>query len=228
MTTSLPANSIEMNYGDGDAKHAVVWLHGLGATANDFPPIVPELGLSNSRPVRFIFPQAPNRPITINGGMLMPAWYDIKGMSIEEKQDLLGMTESKQMLDSIIDSLLDQGIESQRIVLAGFSQGGAVSYYTAVRSHRKIAGVLALSTYLPFDKDTARQQSGVNLRMPIFASHGDADPVVPLEMGRQSVRVLEDLGYSVDWRSYPMEHQLHMQQVKDIGQWLNRVFDEPE
>jgi phospholipase/carboxylesterase len=221
---TLPANSIELIHGDGVPTHAIIWLHGLGATANDFPPIVPELGLSASRAIRFIFPQAPDRPITINGGMRMPGWYDIKGVSIEDKQDAVGMAESREMLDQIIQSQIESGIASENIILAGFSQGGAVTYFTGVRSKHKLAGLLTLSTYLPFDQDTKAEQSGNNIDTPIFASHGTHDGVVPLSMGKRSVDILNGLGYSVTWKTYPMEHQVVMPQIKQIGAWINEVF----
>lgn len=222
--TTLPANSIELIHGKGEPNYAVIWLHGLGATANDFPGIVPELGLDSSKSIRFIFPQAPNRPITINGGMSMPGWYDIKGMSIEDKQDRQGMAESQAMVDGIIADLINGGMPSNHILLAGFSQGGAVTYYAGVRSEHQLAGLLPLSTYLPFDVDTQDEQSGANVQTPIFASHGTHDPVVPLQLGQTSVTLLNELGYTVRWETYPMEHQVIMQQIKDIGQWINMIF----
>jgi phospholipase/carboxylesterase len=222
---TLPDNSIELIHGNGTPTHAIIWLHGLGASANDFPPIVPELGLSNDRVIRFIFPQAPDRAITINGGMRMPGWYDIKGISIEDKQDAVGMAESREMLDQIIESQIASGIASDKIILAGFSQGGAVTYFTGVRSPRKLAGLLTLSTYLPFDEDTKAEQSGMNFETPIFASHGTNDGVVPLSLGKHSVDVLNQLGYSVTWKTYPMEHQVSMQQIQAIGAWINQVYN---
>lgn len=224
---TLPANSIELIHGDGTPTHSIIWLHGLGASANDFPPIVPELGLSGKQTIRFIFPQAPDRPITINGGMRMPGWYDIKGVSIEDKQDAVGMAESRAMLDAIVETQIESGIASENIILAGFSQGGAVAYFTGVRSQRKLAGLLTLSTYLPFDQNTKAEHSSVNLATPIFANHGTYDGVVPLAMGKQSVDILSELGYSVEWKTYPMEHQLVMEQIKDIGAWINGVFGTP-
>jgi phospholipase/carboxylesterase len=221
---TLPANSIELTHGDGAPTHAIIWLHGLGASANDFPPIVPELGLSPGRVIRFIFPQAPDRAITINGGMQMPGWYDIKGVSIEDKQDAVGMAESRNMLDQIIESQIESGIASENIILAGFSQGGAVTYFTGVRSKHKLGGLLTLSTYLPFDQDTKTEQSGENINTPIFACHGTHDGVVPLGMGKRSVDLLTELGYSVTWKTYPMEHQVVMPQIKEIGVWINEIF----
>jgi len=221
---ALPEHSIVLNFGEGEPKHTVIWLHGLGATSNDFPPVVPELGLEQSRPIKFIFPQAPNRPITINGGFEMPGWYDIKGMSLEEKQDLDGMTESRAMLEGLIQAEIDNGISGDNIILAGFSQGGAVAYYTAVRTKVKLAGVLALSTYLPFEQLTESEQSKVNIDTPMLAHHGTYDPVVPMNYGAQSVDSLKQLGYKVDWQTYPMEHQVVIEQIKEIGEWINTVF----
>jgi len=223
---TLPENSIELIHGTGTPTHSIIWLHGLGASADDFPPIVPELGLSNDRAIRFIFPQAPDRAITINGGMRMPGWYDIKGVSIEDKQDEVGMKESRELLESLIDMQVASGIASENIILAGFSQGGAVTYFTGVRSQRKLAGLLTLSTYLPFDNDTQEEQSGVNISTPIFASHGSYDAVVPLTMGQRSVDILSGLGYSVKWKTYPMEHQVAMEQIQEIGVWINEVFSQ--
>lgn len=220
----LPPNSIELVHGSGDATHAVVWLHGLGATANDFPPIVPELGLTDTPTIRFIFPQAPSRPITINGGMSMPGWYDIKGVRIEDKQDAVGMAESQEMLEQIVLKLIDDGIPSENIILAGFSQGGAVTYFTGIRSRHKFAGLLTLSTYLPFDSNAASEHSKVNLETPILANHGTHDAVVPIALGEMSVKVLKGLGYEVNWKTYSMEHQVILEQISDIGRWINSVF----
>ncbi len=220
----LPKGSIDLIHGDGKPKYAIIWLHGLGATADDFPPIVPELDLASDLTVRFIFPQARNRPITINGGMSMPGWYDIKGLTIEDKQDAIGMAESSALVESIIEQLIEHGFKSQHIVLAGFSQGGAVTYFAGLRSKRTLGGLLTLSTYLPFDGNTASERAQENSNTPIFASHGTYDAVVPLNMGEHSVQVLKDLGYDIQWQTYPMEHQVSMPQIKHIGAWLNKVF----
>ena len=215
---------IELVYGDGDVEHAVIWLHGLGASANDFPPVVPELGLDQHRAVRFIFPQAPNRPITINGGMSMPGWYDIKGMSIDDKQDAVGMAESQSLLNELVDQQVEQGVPSENIIIAGFSQGGAVAYHTALRSELKFAGVLALSTYLAFASDLATQRHEANNQTAILVNHGSNDQVVPMDLAEMSVGVLQELGYQVDYKTYPMEHQVVMEQIKDIGLWINQRF----
>jgi phospholipase/carboxylesterase len=223
---SQTAKTIELVQGSGDVQYAVIWLHGLGASANDFPPIVPELGLDPSRAIRFIFPQAPDRPITINGGMSMPGWYDIKGANIEDKQDLIGMGESQVLLEELIQRQIDLGIASSNIVIAGFSQGGAVVYHTGLRSKHKLAGMLTLSTYLPFAQQVPAERNKINSDTPIFASHGTYDAMVPFEFGKNSVDTLSKLGYQVQWRSYPMEHQVVMEQIQDIGAWINKVFSE--
>lgn len=218
--------TIELVHGNTEPKHAIIWLHGLGASANDFPPIVSELGLAANPSIRFIFPQAPDRPITINGGMIMPGWYDIKGMDIADKQDVNGMAESKSMLDAMIDEQIALGIASENIIIAGFSQGGAVAYHTGVRSELKLAGILALSTYIPFAEQVADEHSEANLTTPILANHGDHDPVVPVHLGKTSADLLSNLGYSVQWQTYPMAHQVVMEQIRDIGGWINKTFGE--
>ncbi len=226
-----PAQTIELIFPTQDAKpveHAIIWLHGLGATANDFPPIVPHLGLNTERPIRFIFPQAPNRPITINNGFVMPGWYDIKGIELASKEDREGVEESKQAVETLIAEQIELGIPSSNIILAGFSQGGAVTYYTGARSKHKLAGMLTLSTYLVFLDRTEQEQSGKNKNTPIFASHGTQDPVVPLALGQQSAETMQRLGYSVDWQTYPMQHEVSLPQIKAIGSWINKVFDTVE
>jgi len=217
--------NIELIHGGGEPQHAIIWLHGLGASSSDFPPIVPELGLSADRSIRFIFPQAPDRPITINGGMVMPGWYDIKGVDIADKQDAAGMAESKAMLDELIEQQIKLEISSENIIIAGFSQGGAVAYHTGVRSKHKLGGILALSTYIPFAEQVVVEHSKINLETPILANHGDHDPVVPIHLGKASADLLGDLGYSIQWQTYPMAHQVAMEQIRDIGNWINQTFD---
>ena len=226
MTTVAEINpgSIQLTHGQGEPQHAIIWLHGLGASANDFPGIVPELGLAAHRPIRFIFAQAPNRAVTINGGMRMPAWYDIKGLDITDKHDRVGMTESYATVQALIQSQIDLGIPSDHIIIAGFSQGAAVSYYTAVRTEHKLAGVLALSTYLPFAEQSQAEQNPVNLSTPFFASHGTQDPVVPIQFGQASVEAMRALNYQVKWQTYAMQHNVVAEQISDIGDWINTVY----
>ena len=215
---------IELVHGSGEIRNAIIWLHGLGASSNDFPPVVPELGLNSERAIRFIFPQAPDRPITINGGMVMPGWYDIKGTDIADKEDADGMAESQAILEGLIESQVSQGIPSENIIIAGFSQGGAVAYHTGLRTKHKLAGVLALSTYLPFSASAEAEQNGINKSTPILANHGTYDPVVPIQLGKMSADLLKNLGYPLEWKEYPMQHQVMMEQIKDIGEWINSTI----
>ena len=224
----MKESQIELVHGTGNVDHAIIWLHGLGASANDFPPVVPELGLDQGRAIRFVFPQAPNRPITINGGMSMPGWYDIKGMNIEDKQDEVGMAESKSLLDSLIEQQIEAGVPSSQIIIAGFSQGGAVAYHTALRSKHRLAGVMALSTYLAFAEELKSERNEINNGIDILVNHGNFDQVVPVELSKMSVDVLTGLGYSVDYKLYPMEHQVIMPQIKEIGLWINKQFTKAE
>jgi phospholipase/carboxylesterase len=216
--------TIERIHGDAKPAHAVIWLHGLGATADDFVPVIPYLGLSEKLNIRFIFPQAPDRPITINGGYVMPGWYDIKGMDIADKEDRPGMVQSQNMLEALIAEQVANGVPSTHIVLAGFSQGGAVAYYTGIRSQQKLAGILALSTYLPFLSAIDQEHSRVNLNSPILAMHGKFDSVVPLSLGKMSADALSARGYRVLWREYEMEHSVIPEQITDIGRWINERF----
>ena len=218
------SQTIEIIHGEGEPTHAVIWLHGLGASSNDFPPVIPYLGLNQTPTIRFVFPQAPSRPITINGGMVMPGWYDIKGKDIADKEDLPGMTEAKDILENLIRQQMGLGIASDRILLAGFSQGGAVAYYTGIRFTLKLAGLLALSTYLPFWSDAIHQHSEVNTAIPILAMHGRHDQVVPMSLGKASTEVLKNLGYPIEWKTYPAEHTVMPEQLRHIGQWINRIF----
>lgn len=216
--------TLERTHGGATPTHAVIWLHGLGASADDFVPVIPYLGLASQPSIRFIFPQAPNRPITVNNGYVMPGWYDIKGMDLADKEDLPGITESQEILEALISEQLAKGIPSENIILAGFSQGGAVAYYTGIRSSHRFAGILALSTYLPFLRTAADEQSGVNTSTPIMAMHGTEDAVVPLAVGNLSADSLSQLGYSVTWKQYSMEHSVIPEQIADIGVWINQLF----
>jgi phospholipase/carboxylesterase len=197
---------------------AVLWLHGLGADGHDFEPVVPELGLRF--PVRFVFPHAPVRPVTINGGMAMRAWYDILGFDRRAKEDAVGIRASAAAVSELVDREVERGLSSDRIVLAGFSQGGAIALHTALRSPRPLAGVLALSTYLPLAATLATERSAANARIPLFMAHGTDDNVLPLALAESSRRVLEGLGYAVDWHAYPMAHSVCMEEVSAIGAWL--------
>jgi phospholipase/carboxylesterase len=196
----------------------VIWLHGLGADGHDFEPIVPELGLTFA--ARFVFPHAPVRPVTINGGMAMRAWYDILGFDRKAAEDAAGIRASAAAVTELIDSEVERGMPAERIVLAGFSQGGAIALQTALREPRGLGGVLALSTYLPLASTLAAERSAANAGIPIFMAHGTADNVLPLALGEGSRRTLEALGYPVEWRTYPMAHSVSLEEIGAIGAWL--------
>ena len=197
---------------------AVLWLHGLGADGHDFEPIVPELGLSV--PVRFVFPHAPVRPVTINGGMAMRAWYDIVGFDRRAREDTAGIRASAAAVTELVDREIERGLSSDRIVLAGFSQGGAIALHTALREPRPLAGVLALSTYLPLAATLASERSAANARLPLFMAHGTDDGVLPLQLAETSRGALEALGYAVEWHEYPMAHSVCLEEIGAIGAWL--------
>ena len=196
----------------------VIWLHGLGADGHDFEPIVPELKLRFA--VRFVFPHAPVRPVTINGGMAMRAWYDILGFDRSAREDDAGIRASATAVTELIDRELERGLRADRVVLAGFSQGGAIALHAALREPRVLGGVIALSTYLPLAGTLAAERSAANERLPIFMAQGTADNVLPLTLGESSRRTLEAQGYAVDWHAYPMAHSVCLEEVSAIGAWL--------
>jgi phospholipase/carboxylesterase len=201
-------------------KHSVIWLHGLGADGNDFKPIVPELVDRKWPPLRFVFPHAPVRAVTINGGMRMRAWYDILGAQIAAQQDEAGMRASITALDELIARETERGVPSERVILAGFSQGGAIVLAGGVRHAAKLGGIIALSTYLPLDKSTASERSTANAAMPIFMGHGSFDQVVPQVLGTMSRDALVRLGYDVEWHSYAMAHQVSPPEIADLRAWI--------
>jgi phospholipase/carboxylesterase len=204
------------------ADAAVIWLHGLGADGSDFVPIIPELGLPSTMAVRFVFPNAPSIPITINGGYVMPAWYDITEMDVERKVDVDQLLASAEQIRLLIDREIDRGIRSDRIVLAGFSQGGAVAYQTALTHIYPLAGLLCLSTYFA-TADTITPNSA-NRHIPIRICHGSRDPMVAAQLGKAACKRLTDMGYSVDYSEYPMEHAVCAEEIADISRWLQRVL----
>ncbi|MBN8887255.1 MAG: carboxylesterase [Rudaea sp.] len=213
----LPAVEIETA---ANPKHAVIWLHGLGADGHDFEPIVPELVDRAWPALRFVFPHAPVRPVTVNGGMPMRAWYDIAGMDIAQKQDEAGIRASIGELEQLIAREVERGIAAENIVLAGFSQGGAIVLAGGVRHAQKLGGIVALSTYLPLAEKTAAEASAANRAIPIFQGHGSADPIVPQALGMLSRDHLQSLGYAVEWHSYPMAHQVCMEEILELRRWL--------
>lgn len=213
----LPAVELESK---PKPRHSVIWLHGLGADGHDFAPIIPELVAKDWPGLRFVFPHAPVRPVTINNGMRMRAWYDIAGTDIASRQDEAGVRESVQQLDALIAREADRGVPAERVFLAGFSQGGAIVLAGGVRHARRLGGIIALSTYLPIAEKTAAERSVANAEIPIFMAHGSHDQVVPQTLGSRSRDVLKGLGYSVDWHSYPMAHQVVAEEIADLRQWL--------
>jgi phospholipase/carboxylesterase len=198
------------------ATASVIWLHGLGASGHDFEPIVPELQLPADLAVRFIFPHAPQIPVTVNGGMVMPAWYDILAMDIDRKVDEAGVLASADAVDALIEREIARGIPSERIIIAGFSQGGAVAYQAALRHPQPLAGLLTLSTYMAMPVTP----SNANASLPVMICHGSMDPMVPEQLGQRAAATLTELGYSPQYKSYPMEHMVCLEQIRDIGQWL--------
>lgn len=203
------------------ASAAVIWLHGLGASGHDFVPIVPELQLDDLA-VRFVFPHAPVRAVTVNMGMSMRAWYDILSARNMQKQDEAGIRASERLVHGFLQSEQDRGIAAERIVLAGFSQGGAITLHTGLRYPKRLAGLLALSTYLPLGEQFAKESNPQRKDTPILMCHGDADPMLPLAMGHWSRDLLLERGYELDWREYPMQHQVCAEEIGDIGHWLRQ------
>ena len=201
----------------------VIWLHGLGADAHDFEPIVPELGLPASRPVRFIFPNAPERPVTINMGTPMRAWYDILQLG-GGAEDEAGIRESQALVEALVAGEVSRGIPHRKIALAGFSQGGAVVLQTALRQPGRLAGVLALSTYLPLAPKLASERHAANQQLPIFMAHGDYDSMIDMGRALLSRDALQELGYAVDWHAYPMAHSVCAEEVADIAAFLLRIL----
>jgi phospholipase/carboxylesterase len=202
---------------------AVIWLHGLGADGHDFEPIVPELGLPGSLAVRFVFPHAPVRPVTLNQGMRMRAWYDIYRLG-GGPEDEAGIRASQASLDALISAEKGKGIPAGKIVIAGFSQGGAIALQCGLRYPERLAGVLALSTYLPLAGKLEAEKSPANARTPVFMAHGSYDDVIPLQRAEDSRRALEKLGYPVEWHAYPMPHSVCPQEIADISAFLVRAL----
>lgn len=204
-----------------DPSVAVIWLHGLGADGSDFEPIVPELALAPVPALRFVFPNAPLQPVTCNGGYVMPAWYDIIALGGESREiDEAGLLASREIVRALIARERERGIPSERIFLAGFSQGGAVAYLSALTHPEPLAGVIALSTYIPSAALITRELSAANRDIPLFVAHGAQDDVVPLTMGQQALELLRGFGLAPQWRTYPMPHSVCPQEIDDIGAWL--------
>jgi len=201
---------------------SVIWMHGLGADGNDFAPIVRELDLPGM-PIRFVFPHAPMQPVTINGGMVMRAWYDISDAAAR-REDERGVRASQALIETLIAREKDRGIIPARLVLAGFSQGGAIALQTGLRHPDRLAGIMALSTYLPLAEKLPAEASAANRELPVFMAHGTFDPVIPFARAAQSRDLLRSTGYAVEWHEYPMPHSVNAEEVRDIGAWLNKAL----
>jgi phospholipase/carboxylesterase len=202
------------------ANAAVIWLHGLGADGHDFVPIVPELGLPAGHRIRFIFPHAEVRPVTLNGGMAMRAWYDIATLDRNGAVDDAGIAASRLRLQRRIAKEIESGIAAERIVVAGFSQGGAIAYHTALRHRPRLAGLLALSTYLPGAGPVISAEDLTDRSLPMMVMHGAHDPVLPMALGQMAAEQISTLGFTPQWRAYPMAHQVCFEQITEIGRWL--------
>jgi len=220
MTDYLP--SIEQNP-DVPAAASVVWLHGLGANGYDFAPVPPVLGLPPELPVRFVFPHAPSIPVTLNMGYVMPAWYDIKDLG-ERGHDVDGIERSAGQVRRLVEREVERGVAPHRIVLAGFSQGGAIALHVGLRFPERLAGILALSSYLLLADRLKAEASEANRKTPIFQGHGVYDPMVELAYGMRSRTCLEEQGYDVAWHEYPMEHSVCPEELADVGAWLLDVL----
>ncbi len=213
---------------DANPQGSVIWLHGLGADGHDFEAIVPELGVADQLSLRFVFPHAPMRPVTINGGMTMRAWYDILTLERGGPQDEAGIRESSRLLEMLIEREHERDIPHDKIVLAGFSQGGAIALHTALRYPHRLAGLMALSTWLPlqdsFDTEVVGNTRAQSQELPVFMAHGSFDPMLPMALGQQSCEALEKAGYAVEWHDYPMAHAVCAEEIADVRNWLLSVY----
>ena len=213
--------SVEVTTGENPVG-SVIWLHGLGADGHDFEPIVPELRLPRDLPLRFIFPHAPVRPVTVNGGMAMRAWYDILSLDAEGRADAQGVRDSTALLEALIKREIERGIDANKIVVAGFSQGGAIAINAVLHSKLRFGGLMALSTYIALPGELSA--SAGNRDVPVFMAHGSFDPMLPLQWGKASAEQLSALGFAVEWRDYPMAHAVCAEEINDIRDWLLKVL----
>lgn len=218
--------TIELQTGD-EPGASIIWMHGLGADGNDFVPIVGELDLAGGPDIRFVFPHAPMQPVSINNGYVMRAWYDVTYGDLEGKSkraDERGLRVSQAAIERLVEREVARGTPPSRIVLAGFSQGGAMALQTGLRYPERLAGLIVLSSYLPLAGQTEQEAAAANRGLPIFMAHGTQDPVVPYAMGSESSRRLQALGHPVEWHEYPMPHSVCMEEVRDIAAWLRRML----
>jgi phospholipase/carboxylesterase len=203
---------------------AVVWMHGLGADGHDFEPIVPELRLPATTRIRFVFPHAPLRPVTINQGHVMRAWYDVRALAGVRREDEAGVRQSARQIEALLARERQRGIAPRRIVIAGFSQGGAMALHVGLRYADRLAGILALSCYLPLSNTLPTEASPANRDVPIFWAHGLHDPMIPQAMAEQGRAQLAELGYQIDWHQYPIPHSVSAEEIADVARWLERVL----
>ncbi len=216
--TLLPAVEIDPH---GGPRASVIWLHGLGADGHDFEPIVPELRLPPEARVRFVFPHAPMRPVTINGGHVMRAWYDVKTPDLDRMVEEEDLETSRRQLEAWIRHEEASGVPSERIVLAGFSQGGAIALYGGLQCERRLAGIVALSCYHPLPHIIRERSSKANAVVPVFMAHGAYDPLVPLALAEATVAALRECGYEPEWRTYPLPHSVSAEEIGDVGRFLS-------
>src|SRR6185312_6119048 len=221
--TPQPLETIQLETGPNPTA-SVIWLHGLGADGNDFVPIVRELDLRGCPPIRFVFPHAPTMPVTVNGGYVMRAWYDILGTDIVQRKDEAGLRRSQAMVEQLIAQEKSRGISAEKIVLAGFSQGCAMTLQTGLRHPEKLAGLLCLSGYLPIYEKLPAERHAANKDTQIFIAQGQQDPIVPLQAAALSRDFLRALEYGVEWHEYPMPHSVCPEEIEDIGNWLRRIL----
>ena len=219
----MPLETIDIETGPNPTASIII-LHGLGADGNDFVPVAEELDLSSVGPVRFVFPHGPTRPVTINGGYVMRAWYDILGTDLARREDEAGLRESQALVDELIAAETARGIKPSRIVLAGFSQGCAMALLTGLRHAERLAGIVGMSGYLPLREKTEAERSAGNRDLPIFLAHGAQDPMIDIGRARTSRDTLASLGQPLTWREYPMAHSVCAQEVADINAWLLQVL----
>lgn len=224
--TDLPLTTVEIEP-TGPVRSSVIWMHGLGADARDFEPIVPELRLPEELGIRFVFPNAPIRPVTINNGMRMRAWYDVLSLDLPRQEDPDGVYASERAIDALLEREKQRGMSADRIVLAGFSQGGAMALHTGLRYPDRLAGILALSCYIPLASRLHSERRPANQTTPMFMTHGDDDAVIPMHYGQQSAETLKGLGYPVEWSDYGMGHEVCWEEIRDIAAWLQRVLAAP-
>jgi phospholipase/carboxylesterase len=215
--------TIEVETGSAPSA-AVVWLHGLGADGNDFVPVVKELRLPPQFHIRFVFPHAPMMPVTINNGYVMRAWYDVSYDGLDRRPDARGIVASQAAIDALLAREKARGIVSERIVLAGFSQGGAITLQAGLRYSETLAGLMVLSSYLPLPETLAAEAASANAQTPIFMAHGTDDPVIDIELGQRSRALLAEQGYRVEWHEYPMPHSVCLEEIQDISRWLQQVL----